>query len=191
MKRATGSDVYRVRDRAQLRALASPVRQQVLQALGAIEPCTAKELAAHLGRKPVSLYYHLRALQEVGLVVEQERRPTARRSEAVYRAVAKKLRVEAEKPRGATLQSLKKLGGGILRRALRLHDAALDAGEVGGGDDRRHVLGQKTVRLSPAGRRRVNRKIRELLDLIDEEHGRGRGEFHTLTVHLAPDDRGN
>ena len=54
----------------QIRALASAVRQDVVDALEANGPCTVREVAELLGRRPDALYYHIRALLDVGLLVE-------------------------------------------------------------------------------------------------------------------------
>ena len=80
----TTSRPYVIRRPDELRALASPVRQELVAALGALQPCTVVQLGEHLGRLPVSLYYHLRKLEEVGLVIEAGRQPTEGADQALY-----------------------------------------------------------------------------------------------------------
>lgn len=68
----------------QLRALASPARSELLSALEQFGPQSASELAIQLGRKVKGLYYHLQALDAVGLIRVREVRKGTRRDEAVY-----------------------------------------------------------------------------------------------------------
>jgi DNA-binding transcriptional ArsR family regulator len=59
---------------AQLRALAHPLRLQLLQVLTAEGPATASQLARRLGESSGATSYHLRALHRAGMVEEDERR---------------------------------------------------------------------------------------------------------------------
>lgn len=59
---------------AQLRALAHPLRLQLLQALHAEGPATASRLARRLGESSGATSYHLRALYRAGMVEEAEQR---------------------------------------------------------------------------------------------------------------------
>ena len=56
---------------SQIRALASPTRQDIVDILESSGPCTVAELARLLGRRPDSLYFHLRFLCAAGLVIER------------------------------------------------------------------------------------------------------------------------
>jgi DNA-binding transcriptional ArsR family regulator len=59
-----------IRSPRQIRALASAVRQDIVDALESAGPCSIRELARLLGRRPDALYYHLRVLSEVGLIAQ-------------------------------------------------------------------------------------------------------------------------
>ena len=54
--------IHDLEDPEQLQAIASPPRQRLVAALEALGPASVRELAAHLGRSPQSLYFHLRKL---------------------------------------------------------------------------------------------------------------------------------
>src|SRR5262245_53730502 len=84
---------------AQLQALASPVGQELLDGLDAAGPCAISDLAARLGRAPDSLYFHVRELVRVGLVVETERRQVGRHAFVVYDAADRPLRIDRTKAR--------------------------------------------------------------------------------------------
>jgi DNA-binding transcriptional ArsR family regulator len=72
---------------AQLRALASPARQEILDLLARTGPASAADLGRLLQRPADGLYYHLRALERPGLVRAAGSRTRAGRNEALYRCV--------------------------------------------------------------------------------------------------------
>jgi DNA-binding transcriptional ArsR family regulator len=61
-----------------LRALAHPLRVQILDELSMFGPLTASGLGQRLGESSGATSYHLRQLEKVGLVVEDTARGTAR-----------------------------------------------------------------------------------------------------------------
>ncbi|MCP3917680.1 MAG: helix-turn-helix transcriptional regulator [bacterium] len=181
----TQSRSHTVDSTTELRALASPARQEFLAGLHALQPCTMGELGEHLGRLPVSLYYHLRKLEAVGLVIEHGKRATDNGTETLYALRAKQVRVDPAQRTGANLEALRKIGAGIFRFATRLHDAAVAQRPNRQWRRREHILSQRTLQLDARGLERLNGKIAELLDLL-EEPCEGDGTFYTVTLHLAP-----
>ncbi len=78
---------------------ADPLRIRIDEALRyPPRQLTAKELAARLGVEPNSLYYHLRKMEEVGLVKVVEERPSGRVTERVYAADEYMVRFDSSKP---------------------------------------------------------------------------------------------
>src|SRR3954468_7861957 len=61
-------------DAAQLRALAHPLRLQLLEVLHSEGPATATQLGRKLGESSGATSYHLRALHRVGMVEEAEQK---------------------------------------------------------------------------------------------------------------------
>jgi len=61
-------------DAAQLRALAHPLRLQLLEVLHSEGPATATQLARRLGESSGATSYHLRALHRAGMVEEAEQK---------------------------------------------------------------------------------------------------------------------
>jgi hypothetical protein len=61
-------------DAEQLRALAHPLRLQLLELLGSDGPATASQLGRRLGESSGATSYHLRALHRAGMVEEAEQR---------------------------------------------------------------------------------------------------------------------
>ena len=72
----------------QLKALVSPVRQDIVDTLQTLGTASTTDLAEQLGRPADGLYYHVRALLKAGLVVPAGTRPQGGRNEALYRTAA-------------------------------------------------------------------------------------------------------
>ena len=75
-----------VTDVSKLKALAEPLRLRIGLLL-IEEACTVKELAAALDVPPTRLYYHVKILEEHGLIEVAERRMVSGIEERRYRAI--------------------------------------------------------------------------------------------------------
>ncbi len=76
-----------IRSEAQLASVTTPIRLRVLEALG--EPGSATTVAERLGITRQKANYHVRKLEEQGLVEHVEDRPRAGLTERVVRATAR------------------------------------------------------------------------------------------------------
>src|SRR5262249_46580612 len=88
------SGTHTVRDLAQIRALADPLRLKILGAFCGV-PRTTKQVAEVLGEKPTKLYHHVLALERVGLIRLKETRPNPATTEKYFQAVAARFQVAA------------------------------------------------------------------------------------------------
>ena len=61
---------YYVTSLKQLLALASPGREDIIDAVGVLGPCSVPDIAEFVGRPRNALYYHIRALRDRGLLIE-------------------------------------------------------------------------------------------------------------------------
>lgn len=120
--------LYPIRDPRQIEALATPARQEVIDALQVNGPCSVAELAASLGRAPDSLYYHVRKLEKVGLIVPAGARTSGAREEILYDTPASRVAIDVEPETPEQKKSLMRLVSSALRMAERDLRAALDAG---------------------------------------------------------------
>jgi predicted transcriptional regulator len=180
--------VHYVRGRA-LRALDSARRLELVEALMSEQPATVEELGRHLGRDPKTLYHHLRPLLKAGLVEEDGQRPTSKRPATVYRLPADRLELDPDEDSAQMRQARLKIARSALRGALRLQERAIDnPGAILGGPRRTVLLCHRVVRLTARGRARVIRKMRELYDVLGQEHDE-RGEPIAVTMSLAPVSR--
>ena len=61
---------YVVRSPKQLEALASPGREDIIDAVTVLGPCGITEIARFVGRSRHALYYHVKVMRDRGLLVE-------------------------------------------------------------------------------------------------------------------------
>src|SRR5689334_1813461 len=127
---------YTIRRREQIAALASPVRQEIVDMVQASGPLSVAELAGLLGRPADGLYYHVKALAKVGLLVERAGRGVRNgrgRTEAVF-AVPGRLRLAYRPKDPENVAGIKRAAAAMLRVTGRTFAEAFDAGlAVGAG----------------------------------------------------------
>lgn len=102
----------------QLKALAHPLRQQLLKHF-AVKPATAKQAAEALGYQPTRLYHHVAKLEQAGMIELVETRPVRGTTEKYYSTVATSIKVD---PRafedGPAKQLSKTVGMGVVDSLL-------------------------------------------------------------------------
>lgn len=84
---------YHISDLETLRAIADPLRMQVLELLEG-QSLTVKQVAEKLGLAPSKLYYHFGALENLGMIEVAETRMVANMLEKTYRSAAHLLDVD-------------------------------------------------------------------------------------------------
>jgi len=171
----------------QIAALGSPARQEILDGLQAQGPCSIAALAEALGRAPDSLYYHVRALERVGLVVRAGERATRRRPEVLY-DVPGRMVLDHEPGSARERRALVRLVASALRIAERDLRAALDSGRaVYRRGPRRNAWGGRVKGwLTPAELARARVHLEALSTLF--AHGRKRpgASLHAIAFLLTP-----
>lgn len=150
-------------NRRQTDLLISPARLEILEALGALDRASARELAAHLGRPPGAVYHHVRTLTQAGLIVEVGVRRGSRRPEVVYAPAADRLAVAAGASRSGDRQALRTLQA-VLRQAGRDVAAAFARGPASA-KGRFHGV-QLSSALPPRDVRRVLALLEEIETLL-------------------------
>lgn len=172
-----------LRTPAQVRALASPIRQELLEQLGT-ESLTVSELARRTGRKAPSLYFHLESLVEAGLVSAAPN--PRRRAERLFRVQSDKLEAKGSDASPAARRAIQRSGAAVLRRVQRDYLRAL--AEPGALEKRRgHALRltRMTARLSPAALARVQGHLEALQRELTARRGE-EGRLFAVTVALLP-----
>ncbi|MEV7601178.1 helix-turn-helix domain-containing protein [Kitasatospora sp. NPDC089797] len=162
MSQPPDEDVQRISTPAQHAALAHPVRQRLLFALGA-RPSTISRLAAQLGVNKGGVSHHLRVLCAAGLVREAGTRRVRGGTERYYRRTAERLSVAEPQPEGTAA-----LFGAV---AQELDRSPVD-----------HLLTLRHIRLGPAKAARLAQALAALVDGAEED---AEGEpVHGLLVTL-------
>lgn len=87
MKENYNKPTYIIKDMETLRAIADPLRTQILELL-VKEPRTVKQVGKKLGLAPGKLYYHFNTLEKYGMIEVAETRQIANMLEKLYRATA-------------------------------------------------------------------------------------------------------
>lgn len=184
MKRIQSSLPFIVEAPAQVRALASPARQEIVDALVAAGPCSIAELAAHTGRAPDSLYHHIRLLKKAGLIVERDPRKSGRHIAAIYDLPARPVFISY---RAAQPRSLNAVVAAALRLGLRDFRAAVGRGStVADGPSRNLWGGRVKGWVGPDELLEINTLLRRVYELIHTgAPGPGRHP-QTLSFSLAP-----
>lgn len=176
----------RLSGRRALEAIASPVRQELLLALGEGR-ASVRELAARLGRTRPSLHYHAGVLERAGMIKAVEVRGTGREREAVYARASDALAVRAQNTR-TELEVAKRAGQAALRLTGRELVRALEDWRATGAVPRALFASRGKARLTRAKLAHVNALIDELLGVFADAPAEGgqASELYAVTVVLTP-----
>jgi len=178
---------YPIRARDQIRALTSPVRQELVDALQASGPSSIADLATELGRAPDSLYYHVRRLEAVGLVVRRGTRSTARNEEALFDTPGARMRIERDTGSPRESGDLLAVIAAVLRLAKRDLSTAFARGLARYGGARRNTWGGRVKGwLTPAEVRAAGEHIEALTEIFATAKRRPGAGLHAVTWLLTP-----
>lgn len=178
---------YEISEPAQLEALASPVRQEIVDVVQAAGPCSAGEIAELLGRAQDGLYYHIRTLLGVGLLREAGARETVRRDETLYDVPSRalRLRYEPADPRNASgvtriIRSMLRLAERNFTRAMRRDDLSVR------GPTRNIWGGRFKGWLTQTELRELNAHLGAIAEIAQNSRRRRGTRLHEVTFVLVP-----
>ena len=178
-------DNYIIRSKRQMRALAAPTRQEIVDVLPGMGTVSVAELATALGRPADSLYYHLRMLTRVGLVLSAGSRRLNGRRESLFRAVAPEMSLCYELGRKGNGSQVNAIIGSMLRLAMRDFSNGFKSGEASvSGPNRELWALRKTGRLSQEQIGEINRYIEKLTHVMAAPGRKGR--LYATTIVLTP-----
>jgi len=152
--------------RDQIEALAGTVRQDIVDRLSAIGPCTVAALADALGYRPTALYQHLAALQRVGLVTSQAARGGRGRPATQYRMIAPLVRWSRAPHQRANRAPMARAARALATRAAKDYARGFDVPHwTLEGPGRNHWVFRLVARLSKRRLARINRLLDEVARL--------------------------
>lgn len=121
-----------VTDPHQMEALSLPIRTEIVEMVAYLGPCSIRELAEMLGRKAPALTYHVRFLEERGLLLEAGTRGEGRNREVVYQVPGQPFLVGLDDPSDTRkVDLIGRYTRNMLRRAERALLRALPRGRRG------------------------------------------------------------
>jgi len=176
--------MFHIRQKRQVAALASPVRQEIVDAVAAAGACTMARMGELLGRKADTLYYHVAALVKVGLLVEVGRERTGKRFGAVYDVPGRPLRIDYQAVGSAAVSrvvsSAIRLGGRDFSRAIASDEA------VTSGESRNLWGGRAKGWVTEEDLPELNRLIERLTELVQRGKPRDGAWAQSFTYVLTP-----
>lgn len=173
-----------ITDRAQLRALASPARQELLDLLVRTGPASASALSRMVGRPADGLYYHLRELQRVGLVLEAGSEGGGGRKAGLYRAAHREPALDHDPTPGGNSAGVTSIVSSMLRLGIRDFKRAATLPGVRTREPGRELWALRvTGRLAPADLKEINRRIHGIRKTVGSKP---QGKLYAITILLAP-----
>ncbi len=181
-----------LRSGAQRRAIASPLRLELIGLFVDGKPLSVAQIARRMGRPATAIHYHVRLLERAGLLRRVGEQRSGSRSEALYRPVAEVFEMEApghtasEDPEAAikTLSMAFRMAVGDMRAAFE------DSTVRTSGPGRNFVGGRFHCRLSKAELAELNRHLRHIEKMLSRAPSTAEPSPHdtfiSLTLALMP-----
>lgn len=171
----------------QVRALHGPLPHRMVAVWERLGACSVAELAAVIGETPEVLYYHVRRLVKVGLIVPITPGDPGRRAEAIYELPGRELVFDHRQTTPAFLDALANAVGALLRLAERTYREALPLPHARRLGARRNLmLQQHDARLSPRSLSELNRRLEDIATFVAKHDDPARTDWISLTMVLAP-----
>lgn len=179
---------YRIQRADEWEAMNSPIRIEITAIMEMIGTCSIAEIARHMGRKPDSLYHHLRRLQKVGLVVQDGFRKVGRQTEALFRLRAAVILVGFDATSPANRAHFGRLSATLLRMVQREFVAAVESGDglQMRGDGKNLWIRREVVRLSASKLAALNNHLHAIVEILDEARHDTTSPPHNVTLLVNP-----
>ncbi|NNE43370.1 MAG: helix-turn-helix transcriptional regulator [Gemmatimonadetes bacterium] len=175
-----------VTDPKTIRALASPLRMEILQTLDPAKPMTIAEIAEQLGKPRGSLYYHVRKLIEIGVVVEAEQRLSGRRYESLYTVAAERLAVGADPASPTGRAASEKLVLSMLRQVGREFQDALHSGDLDEEGEEFQAGRRQRAWLTPADLEQLQKAFDRIEKICTRREPGGDARLYSVLALVVP-----
>jgi DNA-binding transcriptional ArsR family regulator len=180
---------YLVSEPKQIAAISSPGRDEMMDTIGIIGPCTVGELARAMGRSRHGIYYHLRALAACGLLKELRGRKTSKREAARYEVAGRPLVVHFDLTTAKSRRAVLELAHARMRSGTRGFNRACNPKLAVVGGPRRNLWATRWKGwLSPSELEDVNRCLARIIDTMQARAGdpKQRRKCYELTFVFVP-----
>ena len=159
--------VLDVGDDTAWRVLGSPYRMRLYETIRRMGECTIAELAEQAQTKPVNLYYHLRALENTGLVKPTGRRQgVARRAPVLYGTPHSRIEVEFNPNDEDHAERMESLRRGWQREATESIESGVRCREEG--KPGRFMVHFRWESLSNEEQDQISRHFKEIIQILDK-----------------------
>jgi hypothetical protein len=179
---------YVIRGQRQLRALASPARQAIVDVVTANGPCSVREIAGRLARPASALYHHVRALRAVGLLAARPGPAARGRPGTLVDVPGRPMVIHYEPGQAHTRRPMRQIVAAMSRAASRDFVRGYRPGVVVSGDLRQLWAARSQVWVTDKELGALNRLLRRLFQHAQSDTRRPgpMSRPHSLTVILAP-----
>ncbi len=185
-------EIFVIEDVETLKALAHPQRLEIMRHLK--ESRTVKEVAERLDADPTKLYYHVRQLENAGLIEVTETNIISGIIEKQYRAIAKSFRVLDKLITGESFAAddFDRLAQAMFNSTLYSLRESLNAGLIaptGVGIKRSHALLTHHARLTEAQVEEFGERLQTLMKDIDRwsmENAAETTPIYSVTMAFFP-----
>lgn len=190
MPPTTRSRAFTVTRTDAIRLLASPLRQSIVDLTVGHGALSVAELSELLGKPADRLYYHVKRLAAVGLLIDTEQQPTNGRPQTLFDVPARPVMLRYQPGSPTNRKAVQRVVDGMLRAARRDFSRAFVPGVEAEGPRRQLWAGRAEANLTPSEVAELNRLLSAAQDLMTalrgREHAPPGAQPHQLTWVSSP-----
>lgn len=176
----------------QQKALASPLRLEIIGLFAGSDALAISDMAARMGRPAGSLYHHVGILENAGMLQRVGTRPKGKRYEALFKPAASRIEMEAKPGDADAAGHARRALSAAFRMAERDLEAALKRDDLElEGPGRNILVTQTHMRVPPRLLARLNKHLQAIEKLLGSEAGKDpqptpEDQHLSLTIALLP-----
>ena len=169
-----------IEDTKTMKVLANPIKWEILDAVSAMNECSAAEIAEFTARARTSLYPHVQKLVECGLLLEVGTRLMGKRYEQLYRAKAMMIGTRFNQSDQDNVDYHADFARALSRLVARKHiRAATEPGVNPRTKERNHHCGGHAVWVDDEQLERLNEMIDSIWEFCENSRpGEGKQLLH-------------
>lgn len=166
-------------------SLTSPLRMEILQAFGTGDRLTVGDLAERVGKPRSSLYYHIRKLIEMGLLVEVERKLKGKKYESSFETASDRIIIQANTSTKPGREAMAKLIRSMTRQAARDFERALETHALDG-TKAADVGRRQRAWLTEDDVKKVDELFTKIEAICAKRRTKGKGRLYSVTSLFVP-----